>query len=82
MARMIIEAAELREAKAVRWRCVDGPEDWIGTEVTFALSEADGQTILLFGHCGWREATESPAPRDLKVDNWNGVRRRSTARAA
>ncbi len=56
---MVMEVQELAENKAVHWRCVEGPEEWVGTEITFQLSEQDGQTIVLFGHRGWREAVEA-----------------------
>ena len=53
---MLVEDAE--PAKHVKWRVVDGPEEWIDTTVTFDLSEADGFTIVLFSHAGWREPVE------------------------
>lgn len=56
---MVMEVQELDENKAVRWRCVEGPEEWLGTDITFQLSEEDGQTIVLFGHRNWREAVEA-----------------------
>lgn len=59
LGRMVMEVQELKYDKEVRWRCVEGPEEWVGTEVTFQLSEQDGQVIVLFGHRNWREATES-----------------------
>ena len=41
------------------WRIVGGPDDWIGTTVTFALDRRpDDGTTLLFTHAGWREANE------------------------
>jgi uncharacterized protein YndB with AHSA1/START domain len=41
------------------WRCVDGPEDWRETRITFSLKPSpDGGTTLLFEHAGWREANE------------------------
>jgi uncharacterized protein YndB with AHSA1/START domain len=43
----------------VAWRCVDGPEDWRETRITFTLTESsDGGTTLLFEHAGWREPNE------------------------
>jgi uncharacterized protein YndB with AHSA1/START domain len=42
----------------VRWEVVDGPEEWIGTHVSFELSEADGFTIVLFKQAGWKEPVE------------------------
>jgi uncharacterized protein YndB with AHSA1/START domain len=56
---MVMEVQELGENKAVRWRCIEGPQEWVGTEITFQLSEQDGQTIVLFGHRNWREAVEA-----------------------
>lgn len=56
---MVMELQELAENKQVRWRCTKGPEEWIGTDITFQLSEQDGQTIVLFGHRNWREAVEA-----------------------
>jgi uncharacterized protein YndB with AHSA1/START domain len=42
----------------VRWEVVDGPEEWIGTHVSFELSQADDFTIVLFKHEGWKETVE------------------------
>lgn len=56
----------LEPNKKVHWKCMDGPGDWINTEVTFDLSEQDGQTILLFGHRKWAEQTESMAHCSMK----------------
>jgi len=94
--RMVMEVREPDADADVRWRCVEGPPEWIGTDITYGLSEQDGRTIVLFGHRNWREAVEftshcsmkwatfllslreyvetgsgRPAPRDLKIDNWN-----------
>jgi uncharacterized protein YndB with AHSA1/START domain len=41
--------------KLVLWEVVDGPEEWIGTQVRFELSQEDGFTIVLFQHTGWTE---------------------------
>lgn len=45
-------------ADSVEWKCLSGPAEWIGTNITFNLSESDGQTILLFGHNNWKEPVE------------------------
>lgn len=50
----------------MRWRCVTGPEEWLGTEVTFELAEEDGMTILIFGHRGWKEQVEFMAHCSMK----------------
>jgi uncharacterized protein YndB with AHSA1/START domain len=50
----------------VSWRCVDGPTEWINTQIRFDLSQQDNQTILLFGHREWREAVEFTAHCSMK----------------
>lgn len=42
----------------VRWEVVDGPEEWVGTTVTFRLRQEGDFTIVLFAHEGWREEVE------------------------
>lgn len=66
LGKMVMEVTGLEDAKSVRWRCVDGPPDWIGTKFTFDLSTQDDQTILMFGHRGWAEAGESMAHCSMK----------------
>jgi uncharacterized protein YndB with AHSA1/START domain len=63
---MIMQVEQLEPGTLVRWRCVDGPPEWIGTIVTFDLSEQDGQTIILFGHRNWAEAVEFMAHCSMK----------------
>jgi uncharacterized protein YndB with AHSA1/START domain len=53
-----MEVVELEPAKRVHWQVADGPPEWVGTHVTFDLSEVDGYTIVLFKHEGWREPDE------------------------
>jgi uncharacterized protein YndB with AHSA1/START domain len=49
---------ELVPGKQVLWEVTDGPEEWIGTEVSFELKQEDDYTIILFEHRGWREPVE------------------------
>ena len=63
---MVMEVVESAAPQSVRWVCLEGPPDWIGTKFTFELSEQDGQTILIFGHRGWAEASESMAHCSMK----------------
>jgi uncharacterized protein YndB with AHSA1/START domain len=42
----------------VAWQVIDGPDEWIGTHVTFNLTQEDDYTIVLFKHEGWREPVE------------------------
>ena len=64
--KMVMEVKELNPGKNLRWRCVDGPAEWIGTDIRFELSQQDDQTIIIFGHRGWREAIEFMAHCSMK----------------
>ena len=63
---MAMEVKELNPQKAVGWRCIDGPAEWIGTDVSFQLSHQGHQTIIIFGHRNWREAVEFTAHCSMK----------------
>jgi uncharacterized protein YndB with AHSA1/START domain len=54
----VMQVQKLDAPKEVRWRCVGGPAEWIGTDITFRLDQKDAQTIVLFGHRNWREEVE------------------------
>lgn len=64
--RMDLEVRSLSPAKEVQWRVTAGPPEWIGTDVTFSLSQQDEYTVLLFGHRNWREAVEFTAHCSMK----------------
>ena len=53
-----LEVLELDPAGHVRWRVVDGPAEWIGTEIDWRLDRRGDYTIVLFTHEGWREQVE------------------------
>ena len=63
---MLMQIQELDPGKNARWLCVNGPEEWIGTHISFDLSEQDDQIILIFGHRNWREAVEFMAHCSMK----------------
>jgi uncharacterized protein YndB with AHSA1/START domain len=53
------EVAELQPDKRVHWRhSGDMPGDWMGTEVSFELSNDDNQTFVRFKHSHWKEASD------------------------
>ena len=64
--RMDLEVLNLTPAKEVQWRVMSGPPEWVGTDVTFSLSQEDEYTVLLFGHRNWREAVEFTAHCSMK----------------
>ncbi len=55
---MDIRVVALEPDRRVLWRFDSGPDEWIGTEVTFALMQDGEYTIVRFSHSGWREAVE------------------------
>lgn len=66
LGQMVMEVTVLNADKEVRWKCVEGPAEWIDTEITFELSQQDEQTILIFGHRNWKEAVEFTAHCSMK----------------
>lgn len=64
--RVDMQVAELSPGKRVAWQCtLEGP-DWLGTRVTFDLSEDNGRTRLLFGHRAWKEVNDHFAHCTMK----------------
>lgn len=63
---MTMKVIGLEPDRRVQWRFMAGPEEWIGTDVTFDLTQDGDYTILLFGHRNWREAVEFTAHCSMK----------------
>ena len=63
---MVMEVLELNPERTVRWVCIDGPEEWKGTEIRFDFHQQDDQTILIFGQYNWQEASEFSAHCSMK----------------
>jgi hypothetical protein len=53
-----MKALELDAGKHVLWQVVDGPEEWVGTKISFDLKQEGDWTIVLFKHQGWKEPVE------------------------
>ncbi|WP_129645152.1 SRPBCC family protein [Peristeroidobacter agariperforans] len=53
-----MKIVELRPNTRVVWEVVDGPAEWIGTNVRFELKQEDDFAVVLFKHEGWREPAE------------------------
>ena len=53
-----MKVLELHPHQHVRWEVVDGPMEWIGTQVSFDLQQQGDWTIVLFKHQGWKEPVE------------------------
>ena len=65
----------------VLWECMAGPDDWLGTRLTFQLSESAGKTLVRFAHAGWknRPARQTP-PQGLRYRLLCRRRQRASAR--
>jgi uncharacterized protein YndB with AHSA1/START domain len=66
MGRVGVEVIELQTDQCVRWRVHDGMPEWVGTEIEFLLESEGEQTIVRFGHRGWREEVEFMAHCSMK----------------
>ena len=53
-----MKVLELDSAKRVLWEVVEGPEEWIGTHVSWDLKQDGEYTVILFKHQGWKEPVE------------------------
>jgi Activator of Hsp90 ATPase homolog 1-like protein len=53
-----MKVLELNPAKLMLWQVADGPEDWIGTKISFDLKQDGKYCTVLFKHQGWREPNE------------------------
>ncbi len=51
----------------VAWSCVGGADEWMGTKLTFDLTETDGETVVLFTHADWREPERVHGPLQCPV---------------
>ncbi len=53
-----MEVTQLSPEDRVRWTCVEGHDEWVGTTITFDLTHQDEETVVLFAHADWREPDE------------------------
>lgn len=53
-----MEITNLVENKFVKWKCIEGDTEWIGTIFTFHIEKENGNSILRFAHDDWREETD------------------------
>ena len=53
-----MKVIDTQPAERVEWEVIDGPEEWIGTQISWDLRTEGDYTIVLFAHRGWREPGE------------------------
>jgi len=52
-----MKVAALEPYKKVSWKCTDGPPEWLGTSVNFAIEARGDECTLDFEHAGWAAHT-------------------------
>ena len=50
--------AELHPSEHVLWQVATGPDEWLGTTISFDLKQSGDWTIVLFKHAGWKQPVE------------------------
>lgn len=53
-----MKVLELQPKGSVLWEVIDGPEEWIGTKLSWTFKKDDDYIILLMKHMGWKEPVE------------------------
>ena len=53
-----MKVLELQPDRHVLWQVVGGPEEWIGTRVSWDIRQEGDYAIVLFKHQDWREPVE------------------------
>jgi uncharacterized protein YndB with AHSA1/START domain len=52
------QVVSLQPDESIQWHCVDGPSEWIGTDVYIQLKPMADETLVYFRHADWREPVE------------------------
>ena len=53
-----MKVVQSKPNKLVKWKCIKGPKEWVGTELTFELKPKAGQVFVLFTHANWKKPVE------------------------
>ena len=53
-----MKVLELQPAGRVRWQVIEGPAEWVGTQIDFELKQDGEYCVVLFKHQGWTEPVE------------------------
>jgi uncharacterized protein YndB with AHSA1/START domain len=53
-----MKVLEARPAERMLWEVIDGPDEWVGTQISWDLRTEGDFTIVMFAHKGWREPVE------------------------
>ncbi|WP_010271943.1 SRPBCC family protein [Paenibacillus senegalensis] len=53
-----MQVTELTSPNKVVWYCTESDPEWVGTTLSFDLTEKNGKTTLILRHSNWREVTD------------------------
>ncbi|MVT10219.1 SRPBCC family protein [Chitinophaga tropicalis] len=53
-----MEIQELKPDERILWKCTASDPEWVGTCISFDLTEEKGVTKLVLKHYNWREVTD------------------------
>lgn len=53
-----MKTIELEDNAKIVWECIASDKEWVGTTISFELSEKDNVTAVVLKHSNWRELTE------------------------
>jgi uncharacterized protein YndB with AHSA1/START domain len=53
-----MKVLELEPARRVLWQVVGGPDEWVGTKISWDIKQEGEYSIVLFKHQGWKEPVE------------------------
>ncbi len=53
-----MKVLEAEPGKRLLWEVVDGPQEWVGTRVSWDLRQEGAYTIVLLKQAGWKEPVE------------------------
>lgn len=62
----VYEVRDLVPGQRVRWHVIEGPEEWVDTDIEFHIAQEGEHSIVLFAHRGWREAVPFMAHCSMK----------------
>jgi uncharacterized protein YndB with AHSA1/START domain len=53
-----MKITELKPPQSVKWACIAGYPEWIGTSISFEFKADNKGAILFFNHADWKDYTE------------------------
>lgn len=53
-----MRVVHLEGGRRIVWECVESDPEWVGTSISFKMTEEKGITTILLKHYNWRERTD------------------------